>query len=620
MDNGYYYYQQPMGPEVPVAPGAYTYGQYGAPRSKTPTSLVNHTGLSPGGPLSTPPPMSRDASRGPDPPPGQYPEQMVYGDSASNSPTSSVKTPDNDSFEDLALDAHPMPLTEALNATMAAHPQHFPPQQFNPQMRPQQSAFLPQQYNNYPGQSFTHQAAPWNSEQPMRSPDVPRSDVVVFDPVTDQVDYSAFMNPDVDFWTMHNTDPNYLISPNEPVGPPQDLFSVATQNMLQQQQQRSLPVTQRQVHTDMYVSGSSPVEMRLHRASPSPSSQRFAPYERTPTQHMVNRRLSHQHPSPIATSIELPTRMTLQSPASPYASASSPGGSDGMISSYQHSEQGSERRESQTHQPFGPIRPPPSSLEFSPSRTLLEAAADFSPDPEGSSAQRQVGPIRSTGRPGGRALGTHLEPRVAKAAHDMRKIVACWHCVLQRDKCGPGDVCERCLKRAQRPNADCGLGCSRIKLIELSEYFLPTVTMQIHEDSHLTHFVSQFIHQWGSQEICVYMTCEQKKMPRMPVKVYEFQPRGEELLVQLQYQTNPVTQERYTLRKRSPALGMVHINHNEEKKYDKYLNDIVDNHLDAFGEICWAEDDNDFSPRLFKLMTRVKPKSDDEVRSFSKQP
>lgn len=169
------------------------------------------------------------------------------------------------------------------------------------------------------------------------------------------------------------------------------------------------------------------------------------------------------------------------------------------------------------------------------------------------------------------------------------------------------------MKRAQRPNADCGLGCSRIKLIELSEYFLPTLIMQIHEDSHLTHFVSQFIHQWNNQEITIYMTCEQRTMPRMQVKVYEFQPRGEELLVQLQYQTNPDTQERYTLRKRSPALGMVHINHNEEKKYDKYLSDIVDHHLDAFGDICWAEDDNDFSPRLFKLMTRVKPKSDDEV-------
>jgi len=136
--------------------------------------------------------------------------------------------------------------------------------------------------------------------------------------------------------------------------------------------------------------------------------------------------------------------------------------------------------------------------------------------------------------------------------------------------------------------------------------------MQIHEDTHLTHFVTQHIHSWGNQEITVYLTCEQKRMPRIPVKVYEFAPRGEELLVQMQYQTHPETQERYTLKKRSPPLGMVHINQNEEKKYDKYISDIVDNHLDAFGDICWAEDDNDFAPRLFKLISRVKPRTEDE--------
>lgn len=138
--------------------------------------------------------------------------------------------------------------------------------------------------------------------------------------------------------------------------------------------------------------------------------------------------------------------------------------------------------------------------------------------------------------------------------------------------------------------------------------------MQIHEDTHLTHFVTQFIHQWNNQEITLYMTCSQKKLPRIPVKVYEFLPRGKELLEQIQYQTDKRTQQRIPQKKVSPALGMVHINHNEEKKYDKYINDIVDHHLDAFTEICWADDDNDFAPRLFKLMTRVKPQNEDEVR------
>lgn len=172
------------------------------------------------------------------------------------------------------------------------------------------------------------------------------------------------------------------------------------------------------------------------------------------------------------------------------------------------------------------------------------------------------------------------------------------------------------MKRSQRPNADCGLGCSRIKLVELSQSFLPTLVTQMHEDSHLTHFVSQYIHQWQNVEITIYMTCGQKTMPRIPVKVYEFVPKGEELLEQIQYKTNVQTRQRYSVKMKSPALGMVHINHNEEKKYDKYITDIVDNHLDAFGDLCWAEDDNDFQQKLFALMTRVKPKSEDEVYLF----
>ena len=167
-----------------------------------------------------------------------------------------------------------------------------------------------------------------------------------------------------------------------------------------------------------------------------------------------------------------------------------------------------------------------------------------------------------------------------------------------------------------RPNADCGLGCSRIKLIELSSAFLPSLVMQIHEDSHLTHFVNQHIQQWTNAELTVYLTCGQDHMPRIPVKVYEFIPRGNELLVQIQYGTDPDTHERISVQKDSPALGMVHINPNEERAYDRYINDIVDGHLDAFGELCWMEDDNDFQQKLFKLMTRVKTKSEDEVCSI----
>jgi hypothetical protein len=169
------------------------------------------------------------------------------------------------------------------------------------------------------------------------------------------------------------------------------------------------------------------------------------------------------------------------------------------------------------------------------------------------------------------------------------------------------------LKRSQRPNADCGLGCIRIKLVELSPYFLPGLVTQMHEDSYLKHFVTQHVHQWDNVEFTIHMTCGGSKMPRIPVKVYEFRPKGTELLYQTQYVTDPRTNKRVARKKISPTLGMVHINYNEEKTYDKYVSEIVDRHLDDFGELCWMEDNNDFLQKLFKLMTRVKPKNDDEV-------
>ena len=95
------YYQHVDQGQLFVASNSFDYDQYDDQGPKTPVSLVNHSGLSPG-PLSTPP-----RSRNPSQPPEQAPEQMIWDDtngSPSNSPTS-VRTPDNDSFEAEMLDA-----------------------------------------------------------------------------------------------------------------------------------------------------------------------------------------------------------------------------------------------------------------------------------------------------------------------------------------------------------------------------------------------------------------------------------------------------------------------------------------------------------------------------------
>jgi len=134
----------------------------------------------------------------------------------------------------------------------------------------------------------------------------------------------------------------------------------------------------------------------------------------------------------------------------------------------------------------------------------------------------------------------------------------------------------------------------------------------MHEDQYLTGFVTRHISYWGNTEHTLLMTCGQKHMPRISVKVYEFAPLDQELLISRQYITDPATHKRRLVERRSPPLGMVQINTNEEERYKQYIKDIVQDHIDAFGRLAWMEDDNDFQEKLFKLMSKVKCKSKDE--------
>lgn len=484
----------------------------------------------------------------------------------------------------------------ALHDTLVSESERYQHQYGMQDQQQQQHHFQLAQYQHYATQPLQHD--PWNGQGPPRSSIVPRSGHVMFDPATEHLISSGYMD-NVDSWRMNHPEPSYLISPSEPAMPPQDNFYFGTAQHLRSQSQA--PRTQ--------MLNQLPIEMHLTRASPPPDNQGFVNYDASSPFFNDNHSANNSFSSSLAR-----TTTNYRSAYEPAISptVASPIISEDMLSSYTQSEPGV-MADNYFSSQFVPGEILPSQtlkMDYFPARGIAQATFDASPEPE--SAQSAA--AKALAKVGGRAPGTHLEPQVAKAAHDMRKIVACWHCVLQRDKCGPGDICERCLKRSQRPNADCGLGCSRIKLVDLSEYFLPALVTQMHEDSNLTHFVTQYIHQWGNVELEIYMTCGQEGMPRIPVKVYEFLPRGNALLVQIQYNTDPTTHQRVAVEKKSPALGMVHINYNEEKKYDKYITDIVDHHLDAFGELCWREDDNDFQQKLFKLMTRVKAKNDDEAK------
>lgn len=223
---------------------------------------------------------------------------------------------------------------------------------------------------------------------------------------------------------MNNTDPNFLVSPNEPVAPTHDnIFFLASQN-----QAHGYPQPHNHLHNH------SPIGMRLTVSSPSPDSQKFVNYNSSSTLFTDNYITESQYPppSPVASSIGQAALSPYQPPISPQASAPSPGGSEGVFSSYQHSD-GGLRVDPYPREQFEP-QPPPSPVQVQRApRTVPEVTFDPSPEPESQRAQ-SISSRGAGGRPGGRALGTHLPPKVAKAAHDMRKITACWHCVLQRDK------------------------------------------------------------------------------------------------------------------------------------------------------------------------------------------
>ena len=79
----------------------------------------------------------------------------------------------------------------------------------------------------------------------------------------------------------------------------------------------------------------------------------------------------------------------------------------------------------------------------------------FSANEDGSARQSSSGAIRraSGKRAGGRPLGSHLPSDKAARAKQLREEGVCWLCCLQRDSCSPGEVCDRCVKRAQRGDA-----------------------------------------------------------------------------------------------------------------------------------------------------------------------
>ena len=53
--------------------------------------------------------------------------------------------------------------------------------------------------------------------------------------------------------------------------------------------------------------------------------------------------------------------------------------------------------------------------------------------------------------------------------------------------------------------------------------------------------------------------------------------------------------------------------HDEEWRYNQYLNEVINHHIESFAQISWNEGDQEFQNKLFCLLIQVSPKTEGDV-------
>ena len=135
----------------------------------------------------------------------------------------------------------------------------------------------------------------------------------------------------------------------------------------------------------------------------------------------------------------------------------------------------------------------------------------------------------------------------------------------------------------------------------------------MHEHSALKAWCGQHIRRWSGVQMKLKFHVIWS-LPPIECEVYEFEPRTQELLHEYEWRFNPQTGRKHRVDKACPPLAMVQIEHNDRQRYDRYLNKIVDNHLERFAEICFDKNSEEFQSRLLRLMVKLKPDNREEVR------
>lgn len=257
-----------------------------------------------------------------------------------------------------------------------------------------------QTYNNACANAYTEQPStqdPWSAEGNPRSPYEPQADSVIFAPD----------------WAFHQS------------------MNTWTVPLAAIEMPMSTTVSSTQHGETLYGSPSGLAEAQTSFQS-SPV-EHFNFRDGTDTFSVAHKTEIQTISSPYAASATtLEDLSPVQEPVHPFLGVQDPfsPGSDWSLSR-QASECGATLEFIQEHE-TKPILKSPSPSQSS--RSMSKATPKIPSDSSATSRSGSRKQKTSHNRPGGRILGSHLPPEVAAEASSMRKISACWHCVLQRDK------------------------------------------------------------------------------------------------------------------------------------------------------------------------------------------
>jgi hypothetical protein len=157
--------------------------------------------------------------------------------------------------------------------------------------------------------------------------------------------------------------------------------------------------------------------------------------------------------------------------------------------------------------------------------------------------------------------------------------------------------------------------CSRTKMPDLREEFIPDIITRFHKDSAMQHFFEQNIHTFVSGSTYTLEIVAIWSLPRMSCQLYEFQPLGNPLGSHM-----ALKQGKFEFSK--PACIPLALSQSCSRNakadlvpYERYVQELIEGHLTEFADICYAEMEDGFMDELLHLLIKYRGRNtqEDEV-------